>query len=447
MKISVIENPSKITNSFLDVKSLQSYYPIMTLFKKKCLPWSVFINRFYLIECNEKEKIGFIKDAKYKSIKQESIFIKYIPIIDILEFTKKKYLPNDCNSLWVPHARDPAQRLHNKLYSYKNTAYCESFCMSLLSKLVENNESKHFPKLYGSYNGITSSYTHILDNDEYQILLEESWFTTAISKNEISIVDLDNDSDGVGMVLTDIPCQILVMEQFPCTFNSIIKSLFEELKDPGFYCCFDDSGIEMGWFVWKQKTMVMNFLEKLKAWVFQISVALTQANKIYNFVHNDLHVENIMMHPTDSKFIEYNLENGKFKVPTFGYIIKIIDYGRAICKYKKKIYMGDVFDPQNEAGKQYIFIDDNGKRKKIDPNPSFDLARFASSFFEELRDVHIMPHGSILTLMRSWTFDDNTNDICETEGFDLYIQIAHNLHRAIPSEQLKRRLFQEYFVI
>ena len=192
----------------------------------------------------------------------------------------------------------------------------------------------------------------------------------------------------------------------------------------------------------------MRFLERLTAWIFQVCMALCHAGKAYAFVHNDLHVENIMMQPTEDTYLSYSFEGRSYRVPTYGYICKIIDYGRAICTYRKKTYMSDVFEPSNEAGKQYIYIDqETNKRKKIDPNPSFDLSRLACSFFEEIESAWLQPHGAILTLMRSWTFDDFANDVSDTEGFELYVQIAQDLHRAEPKDQLARRPFLRYEVV
>ena len=55
-----------------------------------------------------------------------------------------------------------------------------------------------------------------------------------------------------------------------------------------------------------------------------------------------------------------------YKVPTFGKIFKIIDFGRAIYKFNGQLMCSDSFHPRGDAASQYNcepYLDD--KKTKI----------------------------------------------------------------------------------
>ena len=127
-------------------------------------------------------------------------------------------------------------------------------------------------------------------------------------------------------------------------------------------------------------------MNKMKSWIFQICAGLSCANTEIEFVHNDLHIQNVMGVVTKDEYIYYKLDTMYYKVPTFGYVMKIIDYGRSTFTLNGKQYMGDIFDEDGEAGGQYTTTSSQ-TTKEITPHPGFDLARFACSFVEDL-DTH-----------------------------------------------------------
>ena len=59
--------------------------------------------------------------------------------------------------------------------------------------------------------------------------------------------------------------------------------------------------------------------------------------KLFNMTHNDLHTNNIMYINTDKKHLYYKINNKHYKVPTFGKIFKIIDFGRAIYTFRSNL--------------------------------------------------------------------------------------------------------------
>ena len=79
--------------------------------------------------------------------------------------------------------------------------------------------------------------------------------------------------------------------------------------------------------------------------LFQILMILVYYQKHYNFTHNDLHSCNIMYQTTNVEYLYYKYESQYFKVPTYGKIYKIIDFGRSIFNYNDITFCSDSFGP------------------------------------------------------------------------------------------------------
>ena len=110
--------------------------------------------------------------------------------------------------------------------------------------------------------------------------------------------------------------------------------------------------------------------------LFQVVFSLAVAQKEMRFVHNDLHTNNIMWVPTDQPYLWYRIDGNVYKVPTYGKIVKIIDFGRSFIYYAGREYLSDAFDFKNDAGGQYNYPPYYQKeRPLVPPNPSFDLPR------------------------------------------------------------------------
>ena len=72
---------------------------------------------------------------------------------------------------------------------------------------------------------------------------------------------------------------------------------------------------------------ISNLHHLLKSCLFQISFALSYLQKHYQFTHNDLHSDNIMLKPTKIPYLYFHINKTYFRIPTFGKITKIIDFG------------------------------------------------------------------------------------------------------------------------
>ena len=189
---------------------------------------------------------------------------------------------------------------------------------------------------------------------------------------------------------------------------------------------------------------------------FQIIITLITYQKAFNFTHNDLHTNNIMYKNTDKKFIYYLYNSKYYKVPTYGKIYKIIDFGRAIYKYKEKVVMSDSFHPKGDAAGQYNYDCYYNKEKpEIKPNTSFDLCRLGTSLFDffvdDIVDLNMDELSPVEKMAVSWCYDDKgKNVLYKNNGterypdFKLYKMISRNVHNHDPNEVIKDNLFKPF---
>jgi len=180
-----------------------------------------------------------------------------------------------------------------------------------------------------------------------------------------------------------------------------------------------------------------------KSILFQICFGLAVAQKKFNFVHNDLHSSNIMFKNTNLEFLYFNFKGKCFKIPTFGKIVKIIDFGRATFNVGNNIFFSDVFKKNGDAEGQYSFPYNNTLNNcKIKPNKSFDLSRLATTIIE-----HFQENSPIFRLLKLWASDKYGNFLMNYEDdFNLYKIIAKNVKSAIPKNQINKMIFKDFIV-
>jgi len=190
--------------------------------------------------------------------------------------------------------------------------------------------------------------------------------------------------------------------------------------------------------------------------LFQVVMILLVYQKMFSFTHNDLHTNNIMYVETKEEFLYYTYNNQHYKVPTYGKIFKIIDFGRAIFKFQGKIFCSDSFAKDGDAVTQYNcepFM--NQKRPRLEPNNSFDLCRLGSSLFDFVMDIDD-PEEELNELQKTinrWCCDDNGKNILYKRNgeerypnFKLYKMIARSVHQHTPESQLSYDYFHQFLV-
>jgi hypothetical protein len=235
----------------------------------------------------------------------------------------------------------------------------------------------------------------------------------------------DNPEDETHAYINDFPVQMICMEKCDGTMDDLFSN--NEIDET--------TGISA---------------------MFQIIMILLTYQSAFDFTHNDLHTNNITFVNTSKKHLYYKYNNIIYKIPTFGRIFKIIDFGRAIYKYQGKLFCSDSFSPQGDATTQYNcepFF--NEKKPRVLPNPSFDLCRLGCSVYDFIIDNDNMKKkdfDDFQKIINEWCTDDNGKNILYKKGeekypgFKLYKVIARNVTKHTPQNQLTKPIFQQFIV-
>ena len=245
--------------------------------------------------------------------------------------------------------------------------------------------------------------------------------------------------------------------------NEEYSSEEESSDDEEIFCTIDKFPVEMIVLECCENTLDSYILSKKikddewESIVLQILFTLITYQKVFNFTHNDLHTNNIVYVSTEKKYLYYKFNNTHYKVPTFGKIYKIIDFGRAIYKFKNQFICSDSYSEDGDAATQYNcepYLNEN--KPRIDPNYSFDLCRLGCSLFDyfidDLDDIKKLK-SPIKKIMIEWVFDDkNKNILYKNDGserypdFKLYKMIARTVHQHTPQHVLKKTVFDKYLI-
>jgi hypothetical protein len=252
---------------------------------------------------------------------------------------------------------------------------------------------------------------------------ETNEWSDASSSEESS--DSDDSDEVINAYIPKFPVEIIFMEKMDYTLDSIMM---------------DEEGLSD---------------DEWMSILMQVIMTLLVYQNIFSFTHNDLHTNNIMFSNTNKAFLFYKYRGKYYKVPTFGRIAKIIDFGRSIYKYNGLLICSDSFKQGNDAATQYnIEPYFNSAKPRLEPNMSFDLCRLACSIYDEvIDDPEDFGDSAIAKLINEWCKDDNGRNILYKKNgderypsFKLYKMIARIVHRHTPENQLERPEFSQYCV-
>jgi len=253
-----------------------------------------------------------------------------------------------------------------------------------------------------------------------------SYGSDSDSESESESGSYDSDDEQIIVKIKDFPIQAILLEKCVSTLDHIMMA--DELTK-----------------------------EEWTSILFQVIMTLVIYQKMFAFTHNDLHTNNVMFIETKEEFLYYLYEGQYYKVPTYGRIFKIIDFGRAIYKFRGELICSDSFHPKGDAATQYNFPPYyNPDKPTVEPNFSFDLCRFACALFDyfiyDLRKVEKLCNSDpIIKLVVKWTMDDKSRNILyKSNGqerypdFKLYKMISRSVHNHVPSTEIHNPLFDGY---
>ena len=463
-------------------------------------------------------------------------FLKVTHLLDPIRWMKGEYsIPQQPGLPWHSKTWSSAW---TKLQDQTNQAYVETVAAYALGKLRDAGVSPHFNQFYGGFCATADKYHYNL-TEEFQSFRNTRWFWHGQNRGlyKLHITDSKNAARPVPQdILDDIlrePSELSSVsdsyqeeELEAGSINEEEASLHsDKLSDISFTDVAavdagdedageggegegddsDESYIEDNYSIYSEiskfpvmmigiehndgtmDTLLDDYSQvgstpgtelwelTWSAWVFQVIAALSVAQKILGFTHNDLHTNNIVWTKTEEEFLYYTKQSGEvFKIPTYGKLFRIIDFGRAIFRINDQLFFSDDFKAGNDADGQYCFKPLNSTMKgqvEIPPNPSFDLSRLAVSLFDALFPDKPEEKEGGLTISSEpgldveetvsplynvlWTWmldDDGCNVLIEPSGeerfpdFDLYKHIAEKVHGAIPSHQFSKPAFDRFQV-
>lgn len=451
-------------------------------------------------------------------------FLKATHLLDPIQWIRGHFsLPKEAGLPWHHKAW---QRAWQKLQDPGNHAYIETIASYTLGRLREDDVSPHFNIFYGAFCSRADIYRYNL-SEEFQSYRYERWFwkgynkklfsfhivnenqpnepvpesvmneilnqletrsesisgstesldeidvsdggdgsiKSADSMSDVSYVkdsDSDTESDGSDNSDDSDESDYVIYADIP---NYPVMLILTEQNEGTMDMLFENSnivGARIGTKEWEARW---------SAWLFQVIAGLSCIQTLLGFTHNDLHTNNIVWSNTEDEYIYYKTNAGSFfKVPTYGKIFRIIDFGRSIFTINKQMYISDDFKVGADAEGQYEFYPLVQKvKKEVLPNPSFDLCRLAVSIIDGIfpKTPEVKVNGSILSKERGlvihetesdlynmiwmWMIDDNGKNIyINPDGserfptFDLYKHIAASNHKAVPSQQVMNIVFDSF---
>jgi len=421
--------------------------------------------------------------------------------------------------------RRKAEKLNNPM----NQAYVDCLANYLVGQLRERHLSPHFCHFYGGYQAKTKSYRYNIteefesyrkyksfwqkrkqglfslhvdtqDSDEKVSVhtpassLHSMKFSYSTHKStastvseefgnelELTPIDVDMNAEMESVKSFDIASSV---EQS----DSESDSENEEEEEPEFYAELKDYPVML--FFQEEMEGVLDELldddeeneeeeenikeKKWTAWCFQICAALCAAQGVLGMTHNDLHTNNIVWAETKEAFIFYKNRAGHiWRIPTFGKIFRIIDFGRSIFRVGEKWFISDDYAKGGDADSMYNFPEQGTMYREekpiVYPNPSFDLARLAVSVIDALfseipdekKDGLILSQeenwiiketvSPLYNMLWSWIIDDSGCNILREENgderfpdFDLYSHGAAHMVAGKPQDQISRDIFKQF---
>ena len=508
-EIPVYNNSSdNCISKLYNLTNIQYYNPIYkTLFdiNNENLNNISLNHQYHFIENN------LVFNNKNKQFINKNTFFKFSPIYDPLHYLIGKF-KNYENFYQLPLYNEPLD-CNKYIYNYNNSSYIDNFFCFINSIVLNNHNFINALDYYGSIMALQTNFKlDIADDVDY--LINSNFFT----KNINTLYTLDNNKINSYIRLNTskkIKKPINISDQICFDFDIIELPNVHNNKTPKYINNIenisefninnnnndniinvrknsesddsenddsesddsesDDSKSDECINIYIKKYPIqaicmekcvntLDFLLETSSLsshegiccLFQIIMTLLCFQKCFHFTHNDLHTNNVMYIETEEEYIYYKYNNKYFKVPTYGKIFKIIDYGRAIYKFNGTTYCSNNFAPGGSAYTQYncepYF---NPNKKRIEPNYSFDLCRLGCSIYDFIIDIDDDKNtfNDLQHVIDLWCKDDYGKNILYKKNgqerysdFKIYKMIARTVNQHTPEMQLQLPYFKTFEV-
>ena len=472
-----------------NIRNLYTWQPLFKLLDENKIAYPE--SKIKAINKRLNHNLFEIKDCNDKV---SDMFIKYTGLLDYTKYLTGKYLFDE-DLFNLPTNDSIPKKSVDKLYNPYNSAYIDGYFSYLSSKLLHDNNFFNGINYFASFIANQKNYqVNIIDDLDYlansRVFIKnidkkfkvDPKLQALLSNNKPRLTILDDNiklSDIIDIKNLEEP---LLSNKEDLVENTIEINLSdsdnetenESDNDDLESVTSDESSEEPIYAYITDYPINMICLEKLddtldnymsnneiddKEWtaiLMQVIIILLVYQRAYQFTHNDLHTNNIMFIKTDKQYLHYKINNKYYKIPTYGKIWKIIDFGRAIYTYKNVRFASDSFFENEDAYSQYNcepFFNQN--KNRIEPNYSFDLCRLACSLYDYFidDDSEKETFNDIQLLIYSWCLDDKEKNILYKKtgeerypDFKLYKMIARLVHKHTPEAQLENSLFKQFLV-
>jgi serine/threonine protein kinase len=371
-KIAIHPNPSLVNVSVID-RFLGSRDNVMAVMKKSPIYRSYLWLQYVALQN--------VANAYRTYGGREGVLQNYPDLVNQLA-TGLMYAKVDPQQVFATNRRQLEQYAENidsmLRESYddpENESYIDVIGYFFGSTLTEYGITPFFPLLYGTFR-----------------VRDQNYFSEEVI-------------DRLGPTVNeDFPVQIVIMQ-------ALNGDIFDLVKD-GFF--FNLPGAP---------TTGLNS-EKILSVFAQVVFGLSAAQHYFGLVHNDFHNGNLMYEDASADHYLYyaNAETGEYwKVPTFGKIYKMIDFGRASFDYD-----GNRFASQEQnlaVGGNWGLYDKNN-----------DLLRFASIFADDIDLYRYVEDPNTLRDPTLLPIVEMVGSIINCNGGDNPIAWENQCRRGIPQE-------------
>ena len=475
------EDYAKLFNSLKGFKELQTYSPSICRLEGVGVGESL-LQEHSLLQAEAQQSENIFRMRTRSGVTKDT-FMKYCPLVDPLS-----YLTGGCGLIDLPSERDTSVELNN-------SAYVDSTFVQMASVLGQRYSIPNVVDSYGSFLGVKEEFMYDASED-LENLVHSQFFLNSKEKvykdasgalASLGLPDFDKPkkpikiSTGAGGII-GLELDSLEDEDKASAFerasissddssvssresNTSSDNESEELESEDELDALNLSILDFPVVAVAMEKLegTLDFLlskEKhamgegeLSAALMQVIMALISFQKAFDLTHNDLHSSNIMYSRTDVSHLWYKVQDKYYKVPTFGKIWKVIDFGRAIFRYKDELFCSGSFLKGGDAYSQYNFgpcLDEDST--VVEPNKSFDLCRLGVSLLD-IVDWRDMGETEIGKTIEKWCqMDDGKNILYKKNGeerypnFKLYKMIARKVTKHQPLDQLSEKPFSKFQV-